>query len=106
MSKKKKEKLDEGLVMMASLLPVGGLIGMPPKRKDNFKFKGLPGQFNENGDKVLDETGQPIKEDVINEYADRKTVEKNIKSYVKAIKDEKERNIAVADLKKLLQNLL
>jgi len=58
---KKKQKLDEGLVMMASLLPVGGVIGLLPKRVDNFKFKGLPGQFNENGDKVLDEFGDPIK---------------------------------------------
>ena len=97
----KKERLDEGMVMISSLLPVGGLIGMPPKRVDNFEFKGLPGQFNENGDKVLDEMGQPI-----NEYADRKTVEKNIKSYVKSIKDEDERHQAVADLKKFLNGLL
>jgi hypothetical protein len=59
---KKKEKLDEGLVMISSLLPVGQVHGLLPKRKDNFKFKGLPGQFNEQGEKVLDEMGQPIKE--------------------------------------------
>jgi len=59
----KKKKLDEGMVMIASLLPVGGLIGMPPKRKDNFVYKGLPGQFNENGDKVLDEMGNKIELD-------------------------------------------
>ena len=35
-------KLNEGMVMISSLLPVGGLIGMPPKREDNFVFKGLP----------------------------------------------------------------
>ena len=71
---KKKQKLDEGLVMISSLLPVGGLIGMPPKRKDNFKFKGLPGQFNEHGEKVLDEFGDPIKEDkpVVKEEQDAK----------------------------------
>jgi len=60
MTKKKKQNLDEGMVMISSLLPVGGLIGMPPKRVDNFKFKGLPGQFDENGDKVLDEMGQSL----------------------------------------------
>ena len=63
MSKKKKEKLDEGMILISPLLPVGGLIGMPPKRKDNFKFKGLPGQFNEHGEKVLDEFGDPIKKE-------------------------------------------
>ena len=56
----KKERLDEGMVMISSLLPVGGLIGMPPKRVDNFEFKGLPGQFNENGDKVFDNEGNKI----------------------------------------------
>lgn len=61
MAKKKKENLDEGMVMMASLLPVGDVVGFLPKRKDNFKFKGLPGQFNENGEKVLDEEGNKIK---------------------------------------------
>jgi len=60
MSKKKKKKLDEGLVMISSLLPVGGVVGLLPKRVDNFKFKGLPGQFDEDGNKVLDESGQPI----------------------------------------------
>ena len=71
---KKKEKLNEGMVMISSLLPVGGLIGMPPKRKDNFVFKGLPGQFNEQGEKVFDEFGDPIKEDrpVVKEEQDAK----------------------------------
>ena len=63
----KKKKLDEGMVMIASLLPVGGLIGMPPKRVDNFVFKGLPGQFNKDGVKTLDEYGDPIKEEKIDE---------------------------------------
>jgi hypothetical protein len=62
MDKKKKQKLDEGMVMISSLLPVGGLIGMPPKRKDNFVFKGLPGQFNKDGVKTLDEWGNKINE--------------------------------------------
>ncbi|HUU86409.1 MAG TPA: hypothetical protein VMX17_01480 [Candidatus Glassbacteria bacterium] len=57
---KKKKKLDEGMVMISSLLPVGGLIGMPPKRVDNFEFKGLPGQFDKDGNKVLDEMGNKI----------------------------------------------
>ena len=39
--RKKKQKIEEGLVMMASLLPVGCVIGLLPKRKDNFVYKGL-----------------------------------------------------------------
>jgi len=64
---KKKKKLDEGMVMIASLLPVGGVVGLLPKRVDNFKFKGLPGQFNKDGVKTLDEYGDPIKEEKIDE---------------------------------------
>ena len=59
----KKKKLNEGITLMAHPQAVGGLMGMLPKRVDNFKFKGLPGQFDENGNKILDEWGQPIKED-------------------------------------------
>jgi len=58
----KKEKLDEGMVMISSLLPVGQVVGLSPKREDNFEFKGLPGQFNEKGEKFLDEQGQPLQE--------------------------------------------
>ena len=58
----KKNKLDEGMVMIASLLPVGGVVGLLPKRVDNFVFKGLPGQFDKDGVKTLDEYGDPIKE--------------------------------------------
>jgi len=65
-----KQKLDEGMVMMSSLLPVGGVIGLMPERKDNFEFKGLPGQFNEEGVKVLDEMGNKIEEETINEKRD------------------------------------
>lgn len=58
---KKKQKLDEGMVMISTLIPaVGGVVGLVPKREDNFVFKGLPGQFNENGDKVFDEMGNKI----------------------------------------------
>ena len=61
-------KLNEGMVMISSLLPVGGLIGMPPKRVDNFEFKGLPGQFDKDGNKILDEMGQPVeKKEVVKE---------------------------------------
>ena len=68
MTKKKKQNLDEGMVMISSLLPVGGLIGMPPKRVDNFEFKGLPGQFDKDGNKILDEMGQPVeKKEVVKE---------------------------------------
>jgi hypothetical protein len=65
--KNKKQKLDEGMILMSPMLAVGGLVGMPPKRKDNFVFKGLPGQFNENGDKIFDEFGDPLKEEKITE---------------------------------------
>jgi hypothetical protein len=67
MSKKKKKKLDEGMVMMASLLPVGDVIGFLPKRVDNFKFKGLPGQFDKDGNKILDEYGQSLPLEVVTE---------------------------------------
>ena len=62
---KKKKRLDEGAVMLTSLLPVGnGVIGLGAGRKpDNFEFKGLPGQFDKNGKKIMDEHGDPIKED-------------------------------------------
>ena len=33
-----------------------------PQRVDNFKFKGLPGQFNEHGEKIFDEYGKPLNE--------------------------------------------
>lgn len=68
---KKKKKLDEGMVMISSLLPaVGGVVGLLPKRVDNFEFKGLPGQFDENGDKVLDEYGQSLPVEKITEGMD------------------------------------
>ena len=60
---KKKKKLDEGMVMISSLLPVGRLTGLTPKREDNFVFKGLPGQFDKDGNKVIDENGNKIKEE-------------------------------------------
>jgi len=62
--KKNKKKLNEGIVLLTSLLPVGGVFGLTPKRKDNFTFKGLPGQFDKDGKKVLDEEGNPIKTEV------------------------------------------
>lgn len=62
-----KKKLDEGMTLIAYPPAVGGLMGMLPKRVDNFKFKGLPGQFNEHGEKILDEYGQPIKEKSVKE---------------------------------------
>ena len=66
-AKTEKKKLDESITMLSSLLPVGGVHGLAPKRKDNFEFKGLPGQFDEDGNKILDEYGQPIQEETVNE---------------------------------------
>jgi hypothetical protein len=57
---KKKEKLDEGMVMLSNILPVGGVVGLNPKKDDNFEFKGWPQQFDENGDKILDNEGNKI----------------------------------------------
>lgn len=66
MSKKKKKKLDEGMVMLSSMVPAGKkpTLSLRGDREDNFVFKGLPGQFDKDGNKVLDEYGDPIKEDV------------------------------------------
>ena len=60
----KKQKLDEGMIMMSPLLPVGGVHGLGgfKNKEDNFEFKGFPGQFDEDGKKIMDEQGQPIKE--------------------------------------------
>ena len=33
------------------------------RKKDKFKFKGLPGQFDKDGNKIFDKHGQSIKED-------------------------------------------
>jgi hypothetical protein len=57
------------MVMISSLLPVGQKLklSMRGDKPDNFEFKGLPGQFNEQGEKVLDEFGDPIKEETLNE---------------------------------------
>lgn len=62
--KTKRKNLDEGMILIAPLLPVGGVHGLGGMRtkKDNFEFKGLPGQFNENGDKILDEQGEKLNE--------------------------------------------
>lgn len=96
----KKKKLDEGMTLMAYPPAVGGLMGMLPKRVDNFKFKGLPGQFDENGEKVLDEYGQPIQEAALNEKKEFqwqaaenawvKFLKTNIKVLDKAVKDRDE----------------
>ncbi len=76
---KKKKKLDEGAVLLAPLLPVATYNNLKLSNygPDNFKFKGLPGQFNENGEKVFDEFGEPINEfldelvEVITDQIDR-----------------------------------
>ena len=60
---KKKENLDEGMIMISSLLPVGPkptLSMRDPRAVDNFEFKGWPMQFNENGEKIKDEHGNKI----------------------------------------------
>ena len=61
--KMSKKKMDEGMIMISSLLPVGRkptLSMRDPKIKDNFEFKGWPMQFNENGEKIMDEQGNKI----------------------------------------------
>ncbi len=62
--KKKKENLNEGAIMLASLMPVGGVHGLGGMRtrEDNFEFKGFPGQFDKDGKKVIDDNGQTIGE--------------------------------------------
>jgi len=87
MATKKKEKLEEGLVMISSLLPVGQLIGMPPKRKDNFVFKGLPGQFDKNGVKTLDEFGDPIKEEKVDEKYTGPRADQHYKKILDQVKE-------------------
>ena len=43
----RKKQLNEmgGMVGLVSLLPVGGVIGLPTHRKTNFEFKGLPSKI-------------------------------------------------------------
>jgi len=62
---KKRKNLDEGMIMISSLMPaVGGrpTLSIRGNKKDNFEFKGLPGQFNEAGTKVIDDNGNRIVE--------------------------------------------
>jgi len=68
MSKKKNQNLDEGMIMLSPMLPVATFNNLRSGKKDNFEFKGLPGQFDEDGNKILDEQGNKIEEaqDVIN----------------------------------------
>lgn len=65
---KKKKKLDEGAILLAPLLPVGGVHGLGGMRtkEDNFEFKGLPGQFDKDGNKILDENGNKIEIQEVN----------------------------------------
>ena len=93
MSKTKKEKqdLNEGAIMLSSLMPVGsphGLGGMRTRR-DNFEYKGLPGQFDKDGNKVLDEHGQPI--------GDVNKLIENIKAHLKNSENRK------SDAKELIE---
>ena len=81
--KKKKQKLDESMTLMAPQVAVGGLYGLLPKRVDKFKFKGLPGQFNEFGEKVFDEQGNPIREDVV--AGKEEDFKQSAKAYVASI---------------------
>ena len=65
MSKKEKENLDEGIIMMSGLTPVMGprlSLSMRGNKQDNFEFKGLPGQFNEDGEKIMDDQGNLLNE--------------------------------------------
>ena len=73
---KKKQKLDEGLVMISSLLPVGPklTLSMRGDKPDNFVFKGLPGQFDKDGNKIFDEWGDPIRKEEFLKEADSKSV--------------------------------
>jgi hypothetical protein len=58
---KKKQKLDEGMVMLSSMVPgKKPTLSLRGDREDNFVFKGLPGQFDKDGNKVLDEEGNKI----------------------------------------------
>lgn len=62
MSKKKKEQLDE-MIMLAPLVSINRpRLSLRGNQKDNFTFKGLPGQFDENGKKIYDEFGNKIHE--------------------------------------------
>lgn len=57
MSKKKKQQINEdirGAIMLTPLLPVGAVHGFSSKKSDNFEFKGFPGQFDENGKKIIE----------------------------------------------------
>jgi len=49
----KKKKLNEGMVFISSLLPINN--PLPKRKKDNFTFKGFPGQFDKNGKRIINE---------------------------------------------------
>ena len=75
MSKKSKKQLNEsGIVKIASLLPVGSVIGLNTDRKpDNFKFKGFPGEFDKNGNKLVE--NELNEENEIYKVGDKVTVD-------------------------------
>jgi hypothetical protein len=70
----KKKKLDEGMILMSSMIPgQKPTLSLRGNKEDNFEFKGLPGQFDKDGNKVLDEYGDPIKEEeiIVNEMGNK-----------------------------------
>ena len=92
---KKKKKLNEGAVMLTSLLPVATYsnLRLSNHGPDNFEFKGLPGQFDENGNKFLDEHGNKINESTF--------TKKHYIAIAKVLKSSK----TVAEVAKKLANL-
>jgi len=78
---KRKKKLDEGMIMVSSLLPVNRIDSLTRKYNDNFEFKGLPGQFNEAGEKIMDDQGNDIEEDFIKEDFDNNQLKKANKDF-------------------------
>jgi len=81
---KKKEQIDEGMIMISSLLPVGPkpTLSMRGNKKDNFVFKGMPQQFDKNGVKIMDEDGNKIN--------DKATILETVKKYIDASDDKKQ----------------
>ena len=81
MSKKKKQKLDEGMILMSPMLPVGGVHGLGgfKNKEDNFEFKGFPGQFDEDGKKIMDEQGNKVNEATDKRVVELKKLEKEFK---------------------------
>lgn len=63
-----------------------------PKKQDNFKFKGFPGQFDKNGKKIAEDNGETLKEDQADNVEYGKDILNTVKEELAYISNRLERN--------------